>query len=118
MKTHITTLFMLISSYCFSQTVHSVTVSVGQAAGCPVVASIEHSPYFQVFPNPTSATFTIQTDLERAHFRLIDMHGRTLRNDQLLGRKQEVDIEGLPKGMYILHLNNEKTSDMVKIRIK
>ncbi|WP_456460816.1 T9SS type A sorting domain-containing protein [Reichenbachiella sp.] len=118
MKKCISIFLLLLAELTYGQTVHSVTVSVGQGAGCPVVASIEHSPYFEVFPNPATATFTIQTDLEHAHFRLMDLHGRTLKNDQILSRRQEVNIDGLPRGVYILHLHNEKTSDRIKIRIK
>ncbi|WP_422361657.1 T9SS type A sorting domain-containing protein [Reichenbachiella sp.] len=118
MKRYITILCLFSAEFCFGQTVHEVTVSIGQGVGCPVVAGIDHSPYFEVFPNPASTALTIQTKMEEAHFRLTDIQGRTVRFSQVQKNRTEIDIHGLPRGIYILHLQNGKTIDAVKVRIQ
>lgn len=110
--------FLLFTIQGFSQNTHAVTVAVNQGEGCPVIDAIETSELFQVFPNPASSSITIQAEIQSANLRLVDIQGKEVRSNKFLKGRLTMDIEGLPKGIYVLFLDHENGSDKIKIKIQ
>jgi aminopeptidase N len=64
---------------------------------------------FNVYPNPSTTSITIDL-IENIHpdinYKVFDMSGKLLMNGVLSSTKTLLDMENLPKGMYILQLTN------------
>lgn len=118
MKRYITILFLLFGGMCFSQTVHSVKVVVGQGDNCPVVTGIIPVSSIQVFPNPATSTISIQSAIENASFRILNIQGKVMRTHQLFSKKEVVDISEMPEGVYILQISNDQVMQTMKIIVQ
>ncbi len=67
-----------------------------------------------IYPNPVNSSFTL-TNLDRVtEFQIFDIHGRKVMKG-MVNFSQVIKIENLPKGLYILKLENSKLSSIVKI---
>jgi hypothetical protein len=88
----------------------TLTCSPGRD-NCAVVG-IENVAALQVsvYPNPFQDQFTIQNaEADAVHATLTDIRGNVLQEFVLSPGNVEVSTLGYAKGMYFLHLNNEKT---------
>ena len=56
----------------------------------------------RIYPNPTAGALTLDLPAEVTYFRLIDLHGRVLRNGVPTAR---LDLSGLSSGLYQLQLS-------------
>jgi hypothetical protein len=63
-------------------------------------------PYLKVFPNPTGEDINITTNLSHFDLVIIDRAGRLWLTDK---NTTKINISKLPSGVYLLHLQNEKT---------
>jgi len=74
------------------------------------LASVQKSPDFQVFPNPSRGKFNISS-VENLTFpiplRLFDAAGRLIKTELMQGSTQEIDCN-LSKGLYWLVIGREK----------
>jgi phosphatidylserine/phosphatidylglycerophosphate/cardiolipin synthase-like enzyme len=91
--------------------------SAGQilsAAGGPILLSGKHAEVL-VYPNPADRTIQIRTLPERDPFqlRLIDGTGRVVI-EQLPPNTREVDVSGLPDGIYFLYVTLERGEQVVQ----
>lgn len=78
------------------------------------VTSVEDYPIsnFVIAPNPTNGWFTIDTELENAHFRIYDITGKLL----ISSKEKELNLSTYPSGIYLLHFyNGEKRLGVEKI---
>ena len=67
---------------------------------------------FNVWPNPTNGWFTIDTELENAHFRIYDITGKLL----ISTTEKNILLTPYPSGIYLLHIyNGEKMAGVVKV---
>lgn len=62
-------------------------------------------------PNPASETLTIQilgnlSDIFRGNIVLSNLQGQTLLVDRLEGNAREIDVSGLPNGLYFISIQN------------
>tara|TARA_B100001287_G_C22682874_1_gene531482 strand:- start:2228 stop:3562 length:1335 start_codon:yes stop_codon:yes gene_type:complete len=62
---------------------------------------------FNVYPNPTSNSFTISSDnLINSEFKLIDAQGREVLTGFMNGQEHTIDISKLSNGVYSVVFNN------------
>ena len=71
-----------------------------------VASPYNTKPYLKVFPNPSGEHVNIDTNLSHFDLAIMDKAGRLCLSDKNTTR---VDISNLPSGVYLLHLQNEKT---------
>ncbi|MCS7188995.1 MAG: T9SS type A sorting domain-containing protein, partial [Bacteroidia bacterium] len=71
----------------------------------------------QVYPNPSSGTFTL-TNMPQGSYelRITDILGRTVYTERIQGGSKEFRL-GLPAGTYILSLSGEKGTSMTPLII-
>lgn len=72
---------------------------------CDAVLSIEDmsgSKELVVYPNPTSSVLNIDARKEISSIRLNDVSGKTVLNKKTSSLKEKINIQHLPKGVYIL----------------
>lgn len=68
-----------------------------------------------VYPNPSKGNFTIKTDLEgMKNMRITNINGQEVANATFEGTDFLIKDE-LPTGIYILHLNNTTSSEVIKL---
>ncbi|SMD36376.1 Por secretion system C-terminal sorting domain-containing protein [Reichenbachiella faecimaris] len=118
MKRYITILFVLAGEICLGQTVHAVKVAVGQGEDCPVVTGIEPLLAVQVFPNPATSTLSIHSAIQNASFRLLNVHGKIIKDQSFLKNNVSVDISHVPEGVYILQVFNDRQNRTIKIIVQ
>ena len=69
------------------------------------VPETEVSDGFRVFPNPTHGVITIETrHVTSLPYRISNMLGQTLMTGMIHGETQQVDVSGLPGGLYFITL--------------
>lgn len=68
---------------------------------------------FKVFPNPTSDVINIAHTYAEVHFNLYSVEGRVIQSGLL--DSSRINIENLPKGMYLLQLDAEGKTEIKKI---
>ena len=62
---------------------------------------------FNVYPNPTSNSFTISCEkVINSEFKIIDAQGREVLTGFMNGQKQTIDISKLSNGVYSVVFNN------------
>ncbi len=64
----------------------------------------EEEGSFSIYPNPTNGKIFIQTTLENPSIIITDM----LRRELISTQEKETDISHLPKGVYLIHVLNNK----------
>lgn len=64
-----------------------------------------------VFPNPTTNYLQLNVEseaLENLNFQLIDLQGKVIENKKVLEMQSTINMEALPKGIYLLHVTKNK----------
>ena len=79
-----------------------------------------HQNFLSIYPNPTQNIATIEVNLDKASklsYTLFNIQGKLIRQEELANKaignvKQEINLEGLNAGIYILNLsiNGKETS--------
>ncbi len=72
----------------------------------------------KIYPNPATASITIDfadTGLENAHIEIFNTLGMTVRQLDALDVVQEIDLEDLPSGMYLLKIRSGASEITKKI---
>jgi hypothetical protein len=60
---------------------------------------------FAIYPNPTNSVLTIQHssfNIPNSSFRITNLMGQTVQTGSLNAETQQIDVSGLPKGMYFI----------------
>ena len=71
----------------------------------------------QVYPNPASAYFFVETDLDYPlEYVLVDFKGATLRKGVLVKRNEKIEVKTLANGYYYLQLL-AKNGSTAQIRV-
>lgn len=58
----------------------------------------------QVYPNPTSRQFSIETEIQYARILLFSMSGKNLKEQLHDEASSQIDVSTLPEGIYVLQL--------------
>ncbi|MDN5627807.1 MAG: T9SS type A sorting domain-containing protein, partial [Weeksellaceae bacterium] len=70
----------------------------------------------QVYPNPASEVLNIKlNNAQKATFKIFDLAGQLVKESSSSDQLAEINISGLPKGVYILNINTGKESVNKKI---
>ena len=68
---------------------------------------------FKVFPNPTSDVINIAHTYAEVHYTLYSVEGKVIQSGLL--DSSRINIENLPKGLYLLQLSAEGKTETKKI---
>ncbi|MEM7298910.1 MAG: T9SS type A sorting domain-containing protein [Bacteroidota bacterium] len=111
-------ILMCCGYHLSAQTTHTISVAINQGEACPTVTGLEESDLFKIYPNPASNFLNVESELQQAAFQLIDLNGRELRTEEMVGGELLIDLSGLKKGVYILQVSAEGKMDRIKVRIQ
>jgi len=76
---------------------------------------------FEVYPNPVNDVLTIQLETERLNnftVNLFDVYGKLIVSQEASGNNLEIEVGGLPVGMYLLSINDGTVRGVEKINIQ
>ncbi len=72
-----------------------------------------------VYPNPSAGVFKVQiSDVNAQTMKIYDLSGKPVYSDIVRDNVTEVDLQSLPKGIYMLHILEGKKVTIRKIIIK
>ena len=73
---------------------------------------------FEVYPNPTNGVLFVEThgraSLSTQTYRITNLMGQTLLTGQITAETQQIDMTGLPEGMYFVTIGGETRKFVVK----
>lgn len=80
----------------------------------PTTASVHSNETFQfsLFPNPTKGELTIEVE-ENTNYSILDMTGKIVLSGNLYIGTNKLDVKGLSKGVYMLHIGEQQTKLMI-----
>ena len=90
----------------------------------PVVATIEQTTGvaasvsgngFNVYPNPANTSATAVFNNENGQIELSDANGRTISSQPFAGGAATLNLEGVPTGIYFIHLTTQSGSYYSKL---
>jgi hypothetical protein len=70
-----------------------------------------------VFPNPveTSTTLTISEEFLGGNASLMTINGKMLQTKLIKQMKEDIDMTGLPSGLYVVQLNKDRRQQTLKV---
>lgn len=68
----------------------------------------------KVYPNPSKGRFTIEGIQKNTRIRILDINGKPITKFTSTGLKQDINIENLPKGMYLILISDANNSTLTK----
>ena len=95
------------------QDVQLVSEGYGVEEGGPSTGS----GTFTVYPNPTNGVLTVHHSAFRIHhseFQIANLMGQTVLAGNLTTETQQIDVSGLPQGMYFVTVGGETRKFVVK----
>ncbi len=90
-----------------------------QCCSSAVALNEAHPADFElnVYPNPSSGVFNIDSDTRIKHVQLYDLSGKLIYQNTLNALKNILDLSHLSSGLYVLNIQTEKGIKSVKIKI-
>ncbi len=79
--------------------------------------SMDSGNAFTVYPNPTNGVLTVHHSAFRIHhseFQITNLMGQTVLAGNLTTETQQIDVSGLPQGMYFVTVGGETRKFVVK----
>ena len=107
-----TTRYVMVLDLCDNVSFDTVTVFAAPA-GTPIL----NADRFQIFPNPTNGIFTIE-NAKGTTIIIYDVVGKEVYQENVATNKQQIDINSLPDGVYMAHINNSMGNQVVRKVIK
>ena len=79
----------------------------------------KESVSFSVYPNPASGVLVVETQCiaslpEQTSYRITNLMGQTLLQGNINAEKQQIDISGLPSGMYFISVGEATRKFVVR----
>lgn len=115
-QTDVILMFTSVSNYGNNFYVDDINVKTSTVG----IAEIQNKPTFNVFPNPTTSTITIQSnsDFQNAEIRIINALGKTEMQKLISNTNTTVlDVSTLSNGIYFVEIqsnNNFYTQKIIK----
>jgi len=111
------TVTLTATNSCGSDTYSEDVTIVGVFIG-----SVKNDLQFSVYPNPSEGVFTIlfsDNSGKSSTVKIYDLSCKNVFEETLSGTVQkQLDLSALPKGIYTLHLNSEKSNGVQKLVIR
>jgi len=124
----IISMIIISSLSAFSQQVIKVSIEQPGVEDCVASSTedLKNNYSFRVFPNPANEIIRVQLDQsplnKQYNIRLMNMVGQTLfthKKESTEGSLQtEIDLSGIPNGIYILMVNSSEFKATEKIFIR
>ena len=70
--------------------------------------------YIHVYPNPAFNSLILETQ-QPSTIEILNIQGQTILQQQIQQGKTDIDISGIAKGVYILRLNSNDKTEVIKI---
>ena len=67
---------------------------------------------FSIYPNPVRETLTVKANGDWSSYSIIGLDGQIISQGTTIS---QIDVSGLPQGIYILQLNHEGGSTVQKL---
>lgn len=101
-----------VGDYSFGVVVDDIAITAGVLG----TSEVSLADAVQVYPNPVKDDLYIQSDLMKsdAEVTVLDMSGRKVKS--FTGKYEKYDLSDLPKGNYLIQINNRKEIISKKIR--
>jgi hypothetical protein len=97
----------------FENTLHTI------ADGCVSdIITMEAVQAIQVMPNPMGDFSTVTFPLGTWDMEVMDIQGRVVLSRQVSGRSTTLSREALGAGSYVLRLNNEQASAVIRFEVR
>lgn len=64
----------------------------------------------EAFPNPTTNTLTLVSEKPNLNYRLVDSKGAIIQEGQMSGTSTQINMQGLIRAMYFLHVVEDNTT--------
>ena len=101
-----TTTYILEQTICGYTTYDTVTVTVLPTG---IDSHSNKNTQFEVYPNPANNAITIKSQESMSSiFKLLDLTGKAILKQDINAPLTQIDIQGLPKGIYFYVVSNEK----------
>lgn len=72
------------------------------------------APTMRLFPNPATSHLTIESDDFPVFTSIADLNGKILYNEPSLKHNHSINVEGWPKGVYLVNIRGEKGFSTIK----
>ena len=79
---------------------------------------LEEKALIRVFPNPTTGNFTVDGNFQAAAIQLFTANGQLLKTRVQQNLPFEMDISGLPSGLYFIRAFSEGNEVLMKRIVK
>jgi hypothetical protein len=86
-----------------------------------VEESIELNPTFSVSPNPASKFVNVFTNGEwnsSKQIQLVDLSGKLINQETFISSSYELQVNDLAKGVYLVHVSDNESTQVQKLVIK
>ena len=75
----------------------------------------EHLVSSSVFPNPFTGSLTVTTGNKAQSLKVFDMYGRLLKEQMVLGTRNEIDLSEFSAGVYLLQVDYGESRSLHRI---
>jgi hypothetical protein len=92
----------------------TVTVQVFKCTGINQWTEANNKEEANIYPNPNDGKFYLETNLKTS-FKVYNQLGILVYTGNVFFEKQQIDLSGLAKGIYYVHIGKEKTGKVLKL---
>jgi hypothetical protein len=71
----------------------------------------------ELYPNPASHTVTLKCDAENAVYNIYSLSGKLMKSGRIMNKSEQVGLENLSPGMYVVNITDGKVSVTEKLII-
>lgn len=110
--------------YCYATSM-PVTITVLQARMAETATEPEREIEVNIFPNPVSEKLNVvfnSSEEKRISVKMLDITGREIYSNEILAttgeNKVEIDVTGMPKGIYMAYVVGENLKEVKKVIVE